>query len=272
MTTYKIQDAGDLRKYYTQVPNMIDDAGLSLIAFRLYVHLKRVAGENGECYQSTSTLATACNMSAGAISKAKAELIKAELIEIEVMKDKEKQYHSITIKDVWAKNLTTYTDSLSRGEHSLSLSEQPRSPGETKNNPIKNDPVLSTKRESAPAKPTTPAADMRPMVEAIAQVTGDDPKLNYSVLARESKALITAGYTPAQVLATFGPGCAWYKKDWRGKKGARPDTFQVRKEIAKLINDVSDTRPPEVGNLAPVFNDTKSATRQKSQFEKEYGL
>lgn len=31
-------------------------------------------------------------------------------------------------------------------------------------------------------------------------------------------------------------------------------------------------RPPEVGNTAPVFIETKSAARQKSQFEKEYGL
>ncbi len=35
---------------------------------------------------------------------------------------------------------------------------------------------------------------------------------------------------------------------------------------------IEDKRPPEVGNTAPVFTDTKSATRQKSQFEKEYGL
>lgn len=33
-----------------------------------------------------------------------------------------------------------------------------------------------------------------------------------------------------------------------------------------------DKRPPEVGNTAPVFTETKSAARQKSQFEKEYGL
>ncbi|GAF99333.1 unnamed protein product, partial [marine sediment metagenome] len=41
------------RAYFTMMPNIIDDMGLDPYAFRLYVHLRRVAGENGACWQST---------------------------------------------------------------------------------------------------------------------------------------------------------------------------------------------------------------------------
>ena len=82
MTEYYIKDEGDLRQYYFQVPNMIDDLGLSIFAFRLYGHLKRVAGDEGICYQSTRTLANNCKMSTASVSRAKRELIYYGLINI----------------------------------------------------------------------------------------------------------------------------------------------------------------------------------------------
>jgi hypothetical protein len=36
-----------MRKYRIEIPNLIDDAGLSVYALRLYVHLKRVTGAEG---------------------------------------------------------------------------------------------------------------------------------------------------------------------------------------------------------------------------------
>ena len=79
-----IQDTSDktIRKYFTITPNMIDDMNLSLCAFRLYHHYKRVAGDNGLCWQSTKTLSEACKMSIGSIVKAREELKTAGLIEI----------------------------------------------------------------------------------------------------------------------------------------------------------------------------------------------
>jgi hypothetical protein len=81
----RVVDAGDLRLYRTEIPNLIDDMNLSVYAFRLYVHLKRVAGASNEgaCWQSTRTLATHCGMSASKVSESKQELVDAGLIEIE---------------------------------------------------------------------------------------------------------------------------------------------------------------------------------------------
>ena len=75
-----ITDKSDLRKYRIEIPNLIAEMGLSVYAFRLYVHIKRVAGESqsDDCQHSTRSLARACRMSIGQVSKAKRELCAAE--------------------------------------------------------------------------------------------------------------------------------------------------------------------------------------------------
>lgn len=98
--------------FYCQIPNMVDDYGLSPQAFRLYAHLRRVAGEAGKCWQNTKTLATACDMSGGAISAAKKELISTPFIPfIRVVKIPTKSgfsYDEITITDLWQLNHDIY--------------------------------------------------------------------------------------------------------------------------------------------------------------------
>jgi hypothetical protein len=147
MTQYMVSDAGDPRKYYTQIPNMIDDSDLSVYAFRLYARLKRVAGDGGKCYQSTKTLSTACKMSMGSVKKAKEELAAAGLIVIKVIPGEHGEFasHEITITDIWQENMSKYaacspdeqepfTTRTGAGYHV----NRTVSPGETKNNPIKN--------------------------------------------------------------------------------------------------------------------------------------
>ena len=41
--------------FRVEVPNMVDDMGLSVFAVRLYLRLKRVAGDSGRCYYSTAS-------------------------------------------------------------------------------------------------------------------------------------------------------------------------------------------------------------------------
>jgi hypothetical protein len=110
---YRIRDAGIERSYYSQIPNMIDDAGLSPSAFRLYVHLKRVAGskDGGACFQSTTTLADNCGFSTPTIVSAKKELLDAGLIEIEERRSEHGEFpgHWITIANVWEANELMYS-------------------------------------------------------------------------------------------------------------------------------------------------------------------
>lgn len=111
MTQYKISDQNDPRKYFTQVPNIIDDMSLTVYAFRLYVHLKRVAADTGICWQSAETLSESCKMSTASISRAKQELLDRELIEISEANTPHggRPAHNITIIDIWEENIKRYS-------------------------------------------------------------------------------------------------------------------------------------------------------------------
>jgi hypothetical protein len=147
------------RKYFTLIPNMIDDLHLTVYAFRLYCHIKRVVGEfeDGSCWQSTRTLATHCNMSLASISKAKKELEKAGLIRIESKPGDHGDYHEITIRDVWARNMAQFSESSKRSpdermstpdERMSTPDERKRSPGEIKEEPLKkNHPKKTIEKE-----------------------------------------------------------------------------------------------------------------------------
>jgi len=129
---YVIRDEGDIRKYYTQIPNMIIDMDLSLSAFKLYIYLKKVAGERGSCFQSTETLIKRCRLSENTIIKAKRELEGIGLITISKRKHPKNGYfyHIITIENIWKENVDLYLPSKSE----VSSPQNVR----TNNNPYNN--------------------------------------------------------------------------------------------------------------------------------------
>lgn len=144
-----IRDQDSIIKYYARIPNIVDDLDLSVYAYRLYGHMRRVAGESGYCEQSTATLSKKTKMSAGKITEAKIELQKAGLIDIETKKRGNLLYHYITIINIWQRNYDTYAqdaDQRSQSEQvqrscdelSMPLHERSMPPRETKNKPIKN--------------------------------------------------------------------------------------------------------------------------------------
>jgi len=91
-----IIDNGADSKYLFEIPNIVDDMNLSVYAYRLYGHLKRVTSSNCLCDQSTTILAECCNMSVGSITNAKQELLAKNLITIENKpSERGKNYHLI---------------------------------------------------------------------------------------------------------------------------------------------------------------------------------
>lgn len=140
--------------YFTCIPNLIDDLNLNPYAFRLYSHLKRVAGEMGACWQSTSTLAKICNMSLGMVSKSKHDLQETNppLIRVE-RKHKENGdwYHEIKITDIWMTNSRAFSPhegAFSYSELPFSCSENGSSPHETKKNHVKKNQILNGEKQN----------------------------------------------------------------------------------------------------------------------------
>ena len=71
-----------LFKWYWQTPNLIDDTPMSVNAFRLYGHLKRIESDTGHPQESICTMALRCGICRGTVLKAKKELLKLGLIKI----------------------------------------------------------------------------------------------------------------------------------------------------------------------------------------------
>lgn len=166
------------RRYYrTEIPNIVDDLGLSPITLRLYVHIKRVAGANseGRCYQGARKLKTACNMSIGSVTNAKKELLRPRpelggksLIRYEgkfdtIVDGKKKATDCFSVVDIWNENLAHFQNrkaGRSYNEHHAPIEQgmftddvhlecsSDCSPDELKNKPFKNEPYNEiTQRE-----------------------------------------------------------------------------------------------------------------------------
>lgn len=114
---YQIIDEAGPRTNFTMVPNIVDDMMLSPHAFRLYIHFRRVAGENRLCYQSVKTLAMICKMSTGMVSQAKKELVEAKLIRSTVKVGPNGNYCEVAIIDIWQRNSEGGVHNMGKGVH-----------------------------------------------------------------------------------------------------------------------------------------------------------
>ncbi|MDT5120664.1 MAG: hypothetical protein QOC96_146 [Acidobacteriota bacterium] len=158
------------RRYYrTEIPNIVDDLGLSPIALRLYLHIKRVAGANpaGRCYQGARKLRDVCKMSLGSVTSAKRELLKPRkelggkaLIKSEgkfdtIVEGKKKATDCFSVTDIWKDSLAYYQNlkaARSNNEHQPIVEQgaftdavqmecsSECSPDERKKEPLKNKP------------------------------------------------------------------------------------------------------------------------------------
>ena len=126
----RVRDESTLHTYRTELPNIIDDMDLSVYAFRLYAHLKRRAGDTGECWEGTRKLAETCKMSIGQVSKAKQELKDRGLILITQRKTASGPGDEIAIIDIWPLNFETfnkrslYERSVNGSVHTVNASDE----------------------------------------------------------------------------------------------------------------------------------------------------
>lgn len=266
--TYAVRDSGgDLRKYRIELPNLIDDMELSIHAFRLYVHLKRVAGSEGECFQSTETLAKHCRMSTGMISNAKKELVSKNLIALQKRDRARKETDLITIVDLWPENFAAYaaekrlhvvnplpvcddervhvvkaTGSCGEGER-VHVVKQKKEPNTT----IKKEP---NKEEDGATRPTTQEKPLTPQQEmfgAICEAVGWDYRVigedDTKLIAKTGKILREAGYT-AEDIRSFVIDI-WFK-DWRWTKHQQYPTIKsLREGIGNLRSIVKNVAPQQ---------------------------
>lgn len=113
MSDQVIVDPGDLRKYRTEIPNIIDDLGLDPYQRTLYTHYKRVCGANGgTCEEGIRKTAERTGMSTAKVSLVRRELATRGLI-VEHQQPKQEEHIKpqvfITIIDIWELNFFYYS-------------------------------------------------------------------------------------------------------------------------------------------------------------------
>lgn len=108
--------------YRTELPNIIFEMGLSMEAFVLYSHLKKIAGDNGQCFKSVPHLAKDCGMGETKLRQSMKKLQEINLIKIIYRKnvDGSPSTNLITITPIWRLNGDIMR---SRGEKKFSESK-----------------------------------------------------------------------------------------------------------------------------------------------------
>ena len=144
MTQMRFLDKSEDRRYFTIIPNLLwaEELGLSVPDFKLYATIKKVAGEGGECFMSTRTLAKVTRISTGAVSGGKRRLAVAGLIRIVTHPRGHggQPIDHITIVDIWQRNVEHFVlgkerspgEHLEESVHGVNTSGVERSPGEHK--------------------------------------------------------------------------------------------------------------------------------------------
>lgn len=98
----RIFDEGDLRKYRTEIPNLIDDLELSIYERALYLHYKRVCGASeGACWESVRRTAEHIGVSKSQVQRIRRELEEKELI---TCWPSSKGTIEVRIVDIWPLN------------------------------------------------------------------------------------------------------------------------------------------------------------------------
>lgn len=106
-----VSEANADYKFFTMIPNMVDDMDLSVAAFRLYVRIKRRASEHGKCFESVRSLAKSLHMNTHTVTDARNELETLGLIKVEWEREPTHGHypgHVISVVNIWGQNANIY--------------------------------------------------------------------------------------------------------------------------------------------------------------------
>ena len=168
----------------TEIPNCIDDCGLDPSEYRLYCHIKRIAGDRGACFKSINSLAEHCKIGKTKLKECLASLCETnEFLGVPLLKKQnrttklgDKDTNLYIVKDIWHLNSKFYNKKQNRGgsPNDPGVGRQAtegRLPGDHKEEPIKKEP-LEENLPPSQAKPThilTPNEGGEALALALAQ-------------------------------------------------------------------------------------------------------
>ncbi len=118
MQNEKPQFNNESKKYFTIVPNYVIEHS-SVYELAIYTYLKRVAGENGTCWESAGNIGKKIKADPKTIRKYLKILINKKLIEKVGVKGKTKPTAEYKIVKIWGSNAKYYQEK-DKGNYTLS--------------------------------------------------------------------------------------------------------------------------------------------------------
>jgi len=114
---FKIIDKSGDRKYFTIIPNYIVNHS-TVYEQAIYLYMKRVAGEEGSCWESPKNIAKKLGIAPGTIRKYQKELVRRGWIEVVGTHRKTKPTIEYRIVDLWELNTRYYAEKTKEKERS----------------------------------------------------------------------------------------------------------------------------------------------------------
>lgn len=232
-------------------------------------------------YPAIPTTAKRTGLSAGEVRRTQKELSDKKLLTIEIGGGRSTNNYTINIT-----NLLKLTPShqigvpappatpplaISQGSPSHQLAESLINRDSTV---IK---TLPKKNGTKPKPEPTPQEVLTPIVNTIAEVTAQNvTSNNIPRLKHVAKTLYSSNYTADIIRSVYGPGGAYWRDDWRGKKGQRPNLAIIQETIDTLAPKAKPKGNPNNPNglsddaYYAVLADWKANDPEKYQKQIEY--
>lgn len=152
--------------WHTQIPNCLDDAELDPHEFRVYLHIKRICGEDGgKCFQSHKNMADHCKMSERKLQMCLKNLCKVnEKLQMPLLRKQERKKKDgspdtslYTVINIWNVNTKLYSKENNtekkEGGGVVHQMHQGGAPGADKEEHIKNERSKIEKTQIPEKKP-----------------------------------------------------------------------------------------------------------------------
>lgn len=253
-TEYGVLDNAPVN-FFTMIPHLIDDADISPQAKALYLHLKRVTGEDGTCWKTQDQLSKHCGFSTKTIVSAKRELIKAKIIKVELEAFEGHPRHIIHLLNLWTENERKYRQSVSN-ETDNNVKGKPQSvsnetaigfrPRVTKNTP-EEEPLKKNHEKKVPSLSKVPIFAEVQKILGYPEKTDKDPIPNYGKESKFIARMKARGYSEEDILAY-----------WRIRIAAAGGYV----EAWKVNEDIGKPRPRQI-SLLPTESALESDARSK---------
>lgn len=269
-----MSDAGDTRKYRTEIPNMADD-DLDPYQYRLYAHYKRVCGaDGGECYESVRTTAEKTKMSNEKVIETRAWLAENGWI---ALQQGAKGVFKITIVERWNENFVRYSErsTVRNSEQSTPSSleipnstvrNSERSPLEISNQrknllkkePIKNNSATRQSPAATDGQPKVKQTDplIKPIMDAYVELRGKNG-VNYGKEGAWAKKI--AKEHPDRTVEKVEACYQWLKQDkfYEFKPVSLAKIYESMPEFLRYIDKRGGLKPkppPEQGGVIMIRN------------------